>query len=342
MMRKPTLLAAMLVVLVWAMSPALAQGDSVVASGMIEKPEVTAYQYGTHAITDEASGTRYALQSDIEWLLDGYVGQQVIIYGTVVPGYEAGQVESGPALVDVYRVETADLIITDCANPSGCEGTGGRDRTFGTGGKDFVHGYGDDDVLYGMEGKDELRGGAGNDVLYGDAGKDKLQGGKGDDAIHADDGTKDQISCGSGNDTVIADANDRVASDCETVTRPDELEGGVLATFEDYGQRFRVWVTNPETIRNFYQRQNSEDRTKISGWLLRDSGQGNHNAPYGWHLDPRDVTTAEVTVPECEASPSYVEENYDAFVENTGGHFCPSGKLMDLRNYTGEEIAPAP
>ena len=73
-------------------------------AGTIEKrPEDTSYQYGTHGISDDDSG-HYALQSaSID--LDAYVGQPVNIYGTLVPGYERGQVEFGPPLVEVTKVE---------------------------------------------------------------------------------------------------------------------------------------------------------------------------------------------------------------------------------------------
>jgi hypothetical protein len=73
---------------------------------VIEKPEITSYMYGTHAITDEASGTRYALRSEEEGLLDRYVGRRVTVSGTPVPGYEGG-LEGGPPLLSVTSVEPA-------------------------------------------------------------------------------------------------------------------------------------------------------------------------------------------------------------------------------------------
>jgi hypothetical protein len=45
--------------------------------------------YRTHAITDEASGARYALRSEDGGLLDGSVGRPVTVYGTPVSGYES-------------------------------------------------------------------------------------------------------------------------------------------------------------------------------------------------------------------------------------------------------------
>jgi hypothetical protein len=51
-----------------------------------------------------------------------------------------------------------------------------------------------------------------------------LNTGDGDDKVAARNGTADRISCGSGNDSVIADPNDAVGADCETVDR-----GGTVA-----------------------------------------------------------------------------------------------------------------
>jgi hypothetical protein len=80
---------------------------TVVVTGVIERPEITSYMYGSHAVTDEASGTRYALRSEEEGLLDGYTGQRATVYGTSVPEYEGGAIEGGPPLLNVTRVEPA-------------------------------------------------------------------------------------------------------------------------------------------------------------------------------------------------------------------------------------------
>ena len=88
-------------------TPVLAQ-ESVMATGTIEEAGVTTYMYGTHVIVDEQTGTFYALGSDVVDL-DIYAGQRVTVYGALVPGYEYGQVEGGPPLVDVAWVEPASL-----------------------------------------------------------------------------------------------------------------------------------------------------------------------------------------------------------------------------------------
>lgn len=102
------LLVAMLAAMLAAAPPALAESEPVFeATGVLEKPGVTTYQYGTHAITDEASGNRYALQSQ-SVDLDAYVGERVTVSGAPVPGYQGGQVEGGPDLLRVDQVEPAD------------------------------------------------------------------------------------------------------------------------------------------------------------------------------------------------------------------------------------------
>lgn len=115
-MKKLALLTMTLMVTLIAAAPALAQssvdqygdgsgtGESISATGVIEKPEMTSYMYGTHALTDETSGAQYALQSEVVDL-DLYTGERVTIYGALVPGYEDGQIEGGPPLVDVTRIE---------------------------------------------------------------------------------------------------------------------------------------------------------------------------------------------------------------------------------------------
>ena len=75
------------------------------------------------------------------------------------------------------------------------------------------------DELSGGEGNDTLDGGAGDDVLSGDQGADALAGGPGSDRIASRDGEADSVTCADGTDSVDADTVDRVAADCENVTR---------------------------------------------------------------------------------------------------------------------------
>jgi Ca2+-binding RTX toxin-like protein len=92
-------------------------------------------------------------------------------------------------------------------------GAAGRDRlTAGDTGR--LEGSGGDDVLRGGR---TLLGGAGGDKLSGLAGRDAFRGGSGGDLIRADDGTRDVVRCGPGEDTARIDRADRPARGCEVV-----------------------------------------------------------------------------------------------------------------------------
>jgi Ca2+-binding RTX toxin-like protein len=61
--------------------------------------------------------------------------------------------------------------------------------------------------------------GWGSDVISGGPGSDRIFGEEGNDTIVTQDGVFDVVGCGSGTDTVRADANDLVGSDCERIER---------------------------------------------------------------------------------------------------------------------------
>ncbi len=70
----------------------------------------------------------------------------------------------------------------------------------------------------GTPGNDVLRGTAAADRIYGKAGNDTLIGLGGDDYLNGGPG-RDRFSCGNGVDKVIAQVGEKVAADCEKVTR---------------------------------------------------------------------------------------------------------------------------
>jgi hypothetical protein len=87
------------------------------------------------------------------------------------------------------------------------------------------------DRLTGDAGPNRLRAGAGDDTIDGGGGADAIDAGNDADTVSATDGATDTIACGPGADTVVADAFDVVAADCETVDRaavpdPDPGPGG--------------------------------------------------------------------------------------------------------------------
>ena len=79
-------------------------GQEVTATGLIEPLEATSFGYGTHALKVGGAPV-YALESQSVDLGD-HAGEQVTIYGALVPGYEDG-LDGGPPLVEVSRVEAA-------------------------------------------------------------------------------------------------------------------------------------------------------------------------------------------------------------------------------------------
>ena len=106
----------------------------------------------------------------------------------------------------------------------------GPDNVDRVGGDDVLHGGAGPDTVNGEGGSDTLVGGDGDDGLFtddlingdsaGDDAKDLASGGAGDDFVDAEDGrglVADEISCGAGHDTVLADRADRVSLDCEVV-----------------------------------------------------------------------------------------------------------------------------
>ena len=98
-------------------------------------------------------------------------------------------------------------------------GEAGKDSILGSSGRDRINGGAAADRLSGGGGVDVIRGDAGNDRLSGGRSRDSLLGNSGDDRINALDGARDRISCGTGNDRVVADRIDRVAGNCETIRR---------------------------------------------------------------------------------------------------------------------------
>ena len=144
----------------------------------------------------------------------------------------------GGACFNVYAGTARSETLTGSRFGDRIRGRGGRDRIRGRGGDDCLSGEAGNDRLSGDGGRDRLRGGRGNDRLgggpgrdrvFGDAGADTLEagsgqrnllsGGGGDDRLLAANRKRDTIQCGGGRDRVKADSNDRVARNCEAVSR---------------------------------------------------------------------------------------------------------------------------
>ena len=92
-------------------------------------------------------------------------------------------------------------------------------------GNDALEGGRDTELLQGDAGRNDLSGKGGDDclLLTGDE-NERASGGDGDDLICNPDGNKDDVFCGTGHDTVVADVEDRVAANCEDVLRVSTLQ----------------------------------------------------------------------------------------------------------------------
>ena len=99
------------------------------------------------------------------------------------------------------------------------QGGPGADRISGGNGADTIAGSAGPDRISGGTGVDRINGGAGGDVISGGSGRDNIAGAQGRDRIDVSRGSLDRVRCGSGRDVVRADRRDRVARDCEIVTR---------------------------------------------------------------------------------------------------------------------------
>ena len=98
-------------------------------------------------------------------------------------------------------------------------GGAGDDIMAGRQGNDRIFGDAGDDRITGDRGHDTIDGGPGNDTIFGNLGDDKIHGGAGNDRVNVVGGGRDTVRCGPGNDRVLADSHDRVAMDCEQISR---------------------------------------------------------------------------------------------------------------------------
>jgi hypothetical protein len=114
----------------------------------------------------------------------------------------------------------------------------------------------------------------------------------------------------------------------------DPLRGGIVATFAVGEEGFRVWIRNPGAIAEVLALQRGASSNTIPNSVLRTGdGQGDHNAPYSWHLDPDAIEMAGATIELCDGRPSFVEANRDQFIREVG-RYCPWGaRLVSVEDY---------
>jgi Ca2+-binding RTX toxin-like protein len=137
--------------------------------------------------------------------------------------------------IEIFQPQSAGSFVGDDAdNDFTSPEVGAAGTLVGKGGNDtLIAGDSNGDQLDGGNGDDLLEGGFGDDKLVGGPGKDTVNGdrksrcnefhcdylGAGNDTIEVRDGEIDSVTCGVGQDKVVADPDDVVAADCETVER---------------------------------------------------------------------------------------------------------------------------
>jgi Ca2+-binding RTX toxin-like protein len=139
--------------------------------------------------------------------IDGGIGIDSVSYSTreanltLTVGLASGDGEAGEG--DVIQADTEKV-------------TGGRgdDTITGDASNETLTGGAGNDTIDGNGGKDSLNGNAGNDTIFGGGGQDIISGATGNDTLNTNDGLKDTVNCGDGNDITNNDGADALASNC--------------------------------------------------------------------------------------------------------------------------------
>ncbi len=208
MARKLLLFAAVAAALVVSTTATASSSPSCTIRGT-DRSETLSGTHGRDVICGKGGNDR----------LRGLGGDDVLLGG------DGNDVLDGGAGSDDVRGEKGNDLADGGDGTDSVSGGDGNDALGGGAGNDVVSGDAGSDLADGGSGNDSVAGGDGHDVLAGSAGKDTLDGGGGtdafaaggdDDSVKARDGKRDVlISCGSGNDELVADAGDPGARDCE-------------------------------------------------------------------------------------------------------------------------------
>lgn len=112
---------------------------------------------------------------------------------------------------------------------------------------------------------------------------------------------------------------------CDDATGP---EGGALFKVEVSGEHFAVLVETEAQIQEMEDRLDSGERGVINGQI--QAGDGGFNGPWGWHMVPSSVHTADMAIELCDGRPSLVEDDLDYWLQ-TVKRFCPWGAKVVQR-----------
>jgi uncharacterized repeat protein (TIGR01451 family) len=190
---------------------------------------------------DGPPGARDTVETDVEDAIGGsgadmFTGNESDNIFDGGPGADTFSGGDGFDAVDYSGRSQAVSVSLDGGANDGASGEGDNvgpdmEDAFGGSGNDHFSGSQASNLFAGGPGADVLDGAGGDDFLLGEAGADSLTGGAGvdyldagseNDSIQARDGVADDVLCGPGIDTAVADLADS-ALDCEAVHRGPPL-----------------------------------------------------------------------------------------------------------------------
>lgn len=109
---------------------------------------------------------------------------------------------------------------------------------------------------------------------------------------------------------------------------PVSPDDGALFRVEVSGEHFLVQVRTDGQIEELQARLASGARGVVIGGIL--AGDGGFNGPWGWHMDPATVHTADMAIELCDGRPSLVEADLPYWL-GTVKQFCPWGAKVVQR-----------
>ncbi|MDQ4086812.1 MAG: hypothetical protein M3177_02170 [Pseudomonadota bacterium] len=191
----------------------------VVNSGTIEADQaILAPSEGWEAELPGISHTREEITNTARGVIRGSIelrnGDDLLVnQGRII-----GDVDMGPGDDVVESAGSINGIVYLGLGEDLFRGSSGTDRVSGEREDDALYGNGGQDLLLGGPGDDVLVGGMGNDGLYGEFGSDRIvtsggdvaRGGDGNDRLEAADYKFRLIDGGTGFDTLVLPAGDRI------------------------------------------------------------------------------------------------------------------------------------
>jgi len=179
----------------WYLAPNFPAPPELVLNAPVREPGGTPFPVQVLAYADDGTATPAAgaviTGGDSPVTADG-AGNAVVSAGGA--GFHQLQAGLGPDIPSAMtQVCTSDA-------STGCPAARGR-------------------IIVGSDGADDIAGTLGNDRIKPRAGKDTVRALAGNDKIDVRGGGRDRVNCGGGTDSVKGDKRDKLAKNCEHVSR---------------------------------------------------------------------------------------------------------------------------